>query len=220
MAVFFDFRNKKGQEFYNTFDMGLTVDGYWGDHSRKAEEIFSLASNCVNTGLMQYSPKFGGKCSSFGGPDDPGDRLEWQAYLPYVDRTKVTPQQYIKLYLSQIPVDSQGRCILNVQAMLAAERWPMTTGPDGKPGMAGLSYFLDPMAFYCALRVVGSKVRALPANPFVYIYFHKTRKWVRCALSDYGPHTDTGRNIDMAPGALAYIGAKTDDPVMYYIMDL
>jgi len=220
MTVFRDPRNSSVQSAMNLFGMGIGVDDATGDITRQALRIYSLGSDSPYTKLMK-EPMFGGKCSGYGGKDDSGDRLEWQAYLPYVDRKKVSPKQYAEKYRSIIKKDERGQELLRYDDMLKATTWPKTTGVGGVPGTAGLSFYLAD-ALFCALRTNSTEVLKLTDGGrnllSVFVYNPKTKKFCICLLADYGPHQDTGRNIDLSQFSLKTLDAKTDDPLMFYLM--
>ena len=219
--IFTDPRNSNVQEAMNLFGFGIGVDDKTGDETRNALSIYSLASNSKYTPMMK-TPTFGGKCSGFGGKDDSGDRLEWQAYLPYVDRDKVSPKQYAEKYRSIIVKDERGVELLNYDEMLKDTIWKKTTGVGGVEGIMGLSGYLNTKSLYVALPMLSDKVLAVINGGrnllSVYIYNPKTKKSCVCRLSDYGPHPKTGRTIDLSPEALLVLAAKTDDKLWYYIL--
>jgi hypothetical protein len=221
MPVLYDPRVSNVQDAVNLFGFQIKSDDYLGDETRKALSFVSLGSNSPYTKMMKV-PMFGGLCSSFGGKYDSGDRLEWQAYLPYVDRTKVSPKQYAEKYQGVIRKDERGVELLNWAEMLTYNSWPKTTGVNGVPGIAGLSFFLNTGSLYCALPMLSELVLAITNSGQnllqVLVYNHKTGKSCVCCLSDYGPHPSTKRNIDLSPEAMSILGSVTDTKLMFYIL--
>jgi len=217
---FKDQRNMALQSGLNNFGTLLLVDGDIGDKSIHSLDAYMHMCQSKNTDVLEVA-LCGGRCSGFGGPNDSGDRLEWQAYLPYVDKTKVTPQQYWALYGAGLPRDENGRSLLNEAAMKSATIWERKTGVGGVEGTVGLSNFLDEEALYLALRCRGSLVRARCSSTKllrVMIVNQRTGAFCIALLSDYGPHTSTKRNIDLSPGVMKKIDVKTDDIVVFYLL--
>ncbi len=217
---FKDIRNRQIQTALNTYGCGLIVDGDMGPRSLSSLEAYEQMCVSPFTYVLENA-LCGGKCSGFGGPDDSGDRLEWQAYLPYVDKTKVSPKEYWEKYGILLPKDEYGNCLLNGAAMATSLVWPKTTGVGGKPGTAGLSYFLNPNAMYVALRCNGTEVRRLSSATKllrVMIINQKTGASCIAYLTDYGPHLSTGRNIDLSPGVMTKTGVVTDQYVVFYLL--
>jgi len=216
---FKDQRNTSIQSGLNQFGCGLKVDGDMGPRSLLSLEAYEKMCTSPLTYVME-SALCGGKCSGFGGPTDVGDRVYGQAYLPYVDITKTTPKQYFEQYGETLPKDQDGKYLLNKAAMLAATEWPWTTGPDGR-ARANLSFFLTDDALRVALRVNGKEVRRLTSPTKllrVMVINQETGAACIALLCDYGPHTKTGRNIDLSFGVMDKIGVVTDNKVLFYLL--
>lgn len=223
MIIFNDERVRAVQESINLFGFDIGADAKAGDETRVALNIFNSATASPKTKYMKEPAMFAGKCSGYGGKDDSGDRLEWQAYLPWVDRKKVSPKQYAEMYRNVIAKDERGQELLDYDAMLRDTAWAKTTGVGGVPGTAGLSWYMrTDAALFCALPVKTDEVlKAINGGRAlfdVYVYNHRTKKWCICKLADYGPHPKTGRRIDLSQFALRTLGAKTDDKLMFYIL--
>jgi hypothetical protein len=77
----------------------------------------------------------------------------------------------------------------------------------------GLARQLDPLKFYCAMRwnydLHSPAVLAKGACQIVAA--SGATCWARPV--DWGPNADTGRLIDVSPGALEFMGIQTDDIV-------
>ena len=79
-------------------------------------------------------------------------------------------------------------------------------------GTSGLARRLDPTKFYCACRWKYEKFpKELLRNSFLRVTFKGKSALARPV--DWGPNLRTKRLIDVSPGLLAWLGAKTDDEV-------
>lgn len=86
---------------------------------------------------------------------------------------------------------------------------------DQPPGTTGLARRLDPRAFYCAMRweyIITPK--ALLRASWVKITNAATQMVAHGIPVDWGPHSATGRLIDVSPGLMRALQAKTDDTVI------
>ncbi len=142
-----------------------------------------------------------GPCSTFGGPHDPG----------------VSPSEDLALYegadvgsapagvfLERQPAGTTGTARrLNPQAFYGAMRWAYTAGSRGlrKPGLGVCLPVCTPQAW---LR----RHPILVSNPK-----HPGLPPIKVHAVDWGPNSDTGRIIDLSPGAAAALGVGTDDEV-------
>lgn len=138
-------------------------------------------------------PLGSGKCSSFGGPQDTG--VGPQEGLSCIDPVNLNEWWFRRVFV-------------------APEAWDNTKG---------LARNLDPNAFYCAMRweyasFEGIQGEILPGlsreqirRGLVRITF--AGKSLFAQPSDFGPNLDTGRLIDLSPGCLLALGARTDDVV-------
>ena len=87
--------------------------------------------------------------------------------------------------------------------------------PVQPPGTTGVARRLNPNAFYCAMRWDYHKtsiqylrsIKVTVTNP-------KTMKSIEVDPVDWGPNKNTGRIIDLSPGAVQALGIDTDDVVM------
>jgi len=144
---------------------------------------------------MQTIPLGTGKCSSFGGPNDVAG-VGAQEGLGCIEPTDLSSYWFHRLFLQ---------------------------GNAYNSGL-GLARNLNPASLYCAMRwgytsFDGRQGEILP---------HRTREEIRHAIflvesdngfcfvqaADWGPSTDTGRLIDLSPGALAALKVGTDDVVL------
>ncbi len=133
-----------------------------------------------------------GKMSTFGGPDDVGDRGYGQALVP------VLPATVARLY-EQHP----DLVALGVFRGGLSDPLPMVTC-CGKVMRAGISWCLDPASYYIAMRwgtgrhrPNPSSLRGGPAHRVLVV--HGDRACV-CAPTDWGPAQWTGRDSDLSPG--------------------
>jgi len=170
------------------------------------------------TGVMVYGwrhpivgriPSFGGKISSFGGPDDKGDRLYGQALI--------SASNVSDLY----------------------RRYPELVGPVFRPGLsdplpqidgivyrgpkisretkqAGISWCLDPNGLYCAARwsyAHWPRYRGRPDSRAVRLLVGQGDRFGVGVPTDWGPAKRTKRDYDLSPGWMKKIGARTDSTV-------
>lgn len=119
-----------------------------------------------------------GRCSYFGGPDDPEGKITPDLAFWNQAQAATRPDLF-----SSVGGGLFGR--LNPKSYYIACRW---------------NYKQTPASY---LRSI--KVRV--TNP-------KTGKSIEATPVDWGPHERTGRVADLSPGAIAAIGAKTDDEVV------
>ena len=88
--------------------------------------------------------------------------------------------------------------------------------PQQPPGTTGLARRLDPEQLYCACRwdyqTTPKDMLADPSN-LALILAERTGRWCLAWPSDWGPHEDTGRAVDLSPGALEELEIDTDDVV-------
>jgi hypothetical protein len=175
-------------------DMIAAVEYGW-----KAGEPFPYK----DTGLMVYGgihpqrgliPADAGKLSWFGGPDDEGDRGYGQALI------HVTPSTVEALY-KQHP----GLVELGLFRKGLSDPLPMTTC-CGRSMRAGISWCLDPMSFYLAMRWARHRYPDPYHDRVAVIYGDKI---VIVAPTDWGPHIRTGKNGDLSLGAMQAIEART-----------
>lgn len=92
------------------------------------------------------------------------------------------------------------------------DEWPIVEDWRGKWKRADGSWCLDPDGCYCAIRrrpgQLGSAWR--DANcPRVIVYNPETRKAAITLNTDYGPHPDTRKYVDVAPKVERHLGVKT-----------
>lgn len=201
------------QQLLNPLGGGLTCDGIAG---RQTHNTITCAAALVRPGVYGCARELiGGRASTFGGPDDINDRYLHQAYMP--DPGRRTPAEYYAWDLVQpwLPY-------LRPE-MADHTSWPITTREGGKPARAGVSFFLDPSAFYCAYRFTGYLHMALKSlDKNMYTAAPQKRAWlriynpairdgdglrmVRCLVTDFGPSLDVWAQVDLSPGAYAALG--------------
>jgi len=191
----------------------ITVDGAVGPQTRgevlKAHEYGWAAGTAFpypdnDSKLMVYGgihPKRGripnrdGAVSWFGGPDDEGDRGYGQALVP------VYPPTVKALYDKHPQLVDLGLFRKGLEDPL-----PMTTC-CGKSMRAGISWCLDPMSFYLAMRWGRGNARPSPYHDRVAVI--RGDKIVVVAPTDWGPAKWTNKNGDLSLGAIQAIEART-----------
>jgi hypothetical protein len=149
---------------------------------------------------LGYIPDREGRMSTFGGPDDPGDRGYGQACVP------CEPSTVAKLYelygndLVQLGVFRSG----------LSDPLPMVTC-CGRTMRAGISWCLNPESYYIAMRWHRGKYPS-PQRPWQrrVLVIHGDKACV-CAPTDYGPATWTGRDCDISPGCADALYLEPDD---------
>ena len=130
-----------------------------------------------------------GKCSYFGGKDDTG--VGEREGLALIENSDLDHWRYRHLFVSAVNWDNS----------------------------KGLARNLNPNALYCAMRWSELGLdRSAARNAMVKVSFGSAFVW--CQPCDYGPGDgkpvdgqdtrDTGRVIDLSPGALSALGVKTD----------
>jgi hypothetical protein len=149
---------------------------------------------------MNRLPDDGGKVSWFGGPDDPGDRIYGQALVPVFP----APATIAKLY-EQHP----GLVDLGLFRKGLSDPLPMVTDWKGRTRQAGISWCLDPMSFYIAMRWEHDD-RAAGISPLHHrvIVIANDRACV-VSPSDFGPAEWTEKDGDLSLGALRGLKLKT-----------
>jgi hypothetical protein len=88
------------------------------------------------------------------------------------------------------------------------------------PGQLG--HNLDPNGFYCAMRWrIRERFVHLDrwrwSTMSIYVATLDFRRIVVCRPVDWGPNPRTGRACDLSPGALKYLGLKTDQTARFGI---
>ena len=147
--------------------------------------------------------KFTGKCSWFGGSKDSG--VGPQEGLALVQETDLHNPWFARNFVETTLFNAH----------------------------MGLARRLDPDAFYCAMRwdqvldLDAEAANELARWSMVRVSFGEKHVWVQPV--DYGPgdgsvidgivSDNTGRIIDLSPGALAAIGATTDDTVAVEVFE-
>lgn len=150
-----------------------------------------------------------GKVSTFGGPDDVWDRCWGQKWL----KEPETPSS-IPLILPRVADLGLFR-----PEVFELEKWPLVTDETGKEKIAGLSWALNPAAFFCALRMDNAWMGDKRGDNVPGVVVTANGKSCVCLLTDYGPSistkgiTDEPRLIDISDGAAEYLGVDTDSRV-------
>lgn len=159
-------------------------------YNEKFEEIIEALADELAGGKEEeeivgtYSAQ--GKCSHFGGPDDPG--VSPSEGLAFIYTTEDKPV----LFLSYQPTGTSGLARrLNPDQPYVACRWPYNSETK-------------------------SKWREVLLKEMALVYSPKTKKSIKCYPSDWGPHEEKtgGRVADLSPSALEYLGIQTDDEVV------
>ena len=138
-----------------------------------------------------------GKMSTFGGPDDAGDRIYGQALVAANNAAELYDRHPA---LVEMGVFTEGH----------SDPLPMTTDWKGRVRRAGISYMLNPESFYVAMRWRKPRPSALTSRVVVLT---DEGKAVCCTATDWGPAQSTGRVIDISPGAEEALGITTDSMV-------
>jgi hypothetical protein len=134
-----------------------------------------------------------GKCSYFGGPNDTG--VGSREGLSLIETPDLQEWFFRRIFLTQA-------------------QWNESLG---------LARNLNSNALYCAMRWAFGSFNGVAGE----ILTGYSREQVRRAIfivtangksifvqgADWGPNTDTGRIIDLSPGAVQALGVRTDDPV-------
>lgn len=197
-------------------ELSLSADGIVGPLTR-ARMSFAQAAGyacgeylpiCEGGPLAQgRHPKHGqiparrGRSSTFGGPDDSGDRGYGQALVP------VRPGGSVEALYRQHP-----RLVeLGLFRGGLTDPLPMTT-MLGRDCRAGISYVLRPESYYCAMRWRRSG-RPIPETSRVLLVADSGRMCV-VATTDYGPARWTKRVIDISPGTEGALGIGTDGSLL------
>jgi hypothetical protein len=130
-----------------------------------------------------------GKVSWFGGPDDMGVSASEGLAL---ENEGVNPDNKPELFLEEQPAGTSG----------LARR----LDPDGPNHYLALRWDYDQF----------SKDR-LAGTEMAFVRSPKTGRSVMAAPVDWGPHTDTGRAVDLSPGALQALGGLGTDDIVEVI---
>lgn len=204
------------QQLLNPIGAGLTCDGVAG---RQTYDAMRCAAALVRPGILgQARELIGGRASTFGGENDINDRYLHQAYMP--DPGRRSPAEYYAWDLV-----APWRPYLRPE-MAEATSWPMTTREKGVPARAGVSYYLNTEAHYCAYRFSGALHLALKClDENQYTAAPRKRAWlilsnpaireggglrtVRCLVTDFGPSLDVWAQVDLSPGAYAALGLRS-----------
>lgn len=201
----------------NPFGYGLMIDGKPGPMTMDALAWLwqnrLLAGNQLpldqrgDTDPTNDHELHAGRASWYGGPNDPGDYYEGQAYLPIADPDGggplpaiYTPKQYYYL-----PALDQFRQYLN-PAMSVATTWPKRNGRH-----VGVSFFLLDHAHLMAIRLRGELHRLAKAGVPIYAQVATRRdrsKYIICRVLDWGPSERlNGKkwryDVDLSKGAYA-----------------
>jgi len=138
-----------------------------------------------------------GKTSYFGGSTDKGDRLNGQANVTSFGNACLLANVYRRLF-----------------DWSAIQKY-MTTGinPFDFPGTPGLSAFLNPDAFYCALPIEMGVFKNLDLMTVKIINPRNGLSADCVPVTDYGPAKWTDRTSDLSKGLMDYLGLVTDDKV-------
>lgn len=153
-----------------------------------------------------------GKVSYFGGPDDKHDRIYGQAYIRGAESPAKLLRRHRELIAMGILRDMDSK--FGDGDLSHLEEWPMTTDWKGREKRASTSWMLNPKSYYIAMRwrTPGRSLGYMDdKNPRLFVWSEETKKVVVCLRTDYGPHPRAGRLMDLSPGALEYLGLKTDD---------
>lgn len=142
---------------------------------------------------MNFGEKIVGKCSWFGGPKDSG--VKHDENLALIHSVDEMPG----VFLSEPP--------------------DLLETDPGYPGKAlGLARRLDPRKLWCAMRFDYKLTpKSILRTSLVQIKFGS--RIVMAACVDWGPNINTGRVIDVSPGAMNALKCTTDDEVECMLID-
>ena len=150
--------------------------------------------------------------STFGGPQDRGDRVYGQAYVSGADSPESLIERRSALVDMGIIMTAEQAVAVRYERSSGSHEegdlfynndlsvWPMTTGPSGA-GRADTSAMLNPASYFIAMRFKGGMGLYNEKNPKILLWCKDTNKAVVVLRTDYGPHQDTGRDVDMSDGA-------------------
>lgn len=207
----------------NHFGYGLAIDGKPGPMTKDAW-LWSFQNHLLAGGQLPLDQKgdkdptndcelHAGRASWYGGPNDPGDYYEGQAYLPIADPDGggplpaiFTPRQYYNL-----PSVQQFRKYLN-PAMGLTDTWPKRNGRH-----VGVSFFLLDSAHLLALRLRGELHRRAKAGEPIYaqVADRRDRRNFRVArVLDWGPAERLNDkkwryDVDLSKGLYQDLGLNT-----------
>lgn len=88
--------------------------------------------------------------------------------------------------------------------------------PSQPPGTTGLARRLDPDEYYVAARWDydnPATTKTMLADQTRHALVRANGKMFLCQPADWGPHTSTGRALDISPGLMAALEIETDDEV-------
>jgi hypothetical protein len=132
-----------------------------------------------------------GKCSTFGGPSDKG--VGTTEGLSCVELSDLNEWWFSRCFYPRPPGYGLA-CTLNPNTLYCAMRW-------------GYSIFAG---------VQGEILQGYTREQVRRMIIKVTAGQNVCYVQgvDWGPNTDTGRLIDLSPGAASKLGVSTDDLVM------
>ncbi len=197
-------------------ELSLHADGVLGGKSR-ARMSFAHACGFMRGQLLPIAeggplaqgrhPELGwipsryGRMSSFGGPDDAGDRGYGQALV------RVRPSGSVAALYQQHPKLVE----MGIFRPGLTDPLPMTTC-CGREMRAGISYALNPESFYLAMRWK-RRGRPTPEHHRVLLVTDSGKMCI-VAPTDWGPAARLNRDSDLSPGAKDALGLRTDDYVL------
>lgn len=190
----------------------LKIDGHEGPKTVRVLNMFlALESNTlvVSKGHMpQAIPAVTGRKdgeANFGGCNDKWDRTWGQANLT---RNCKNPGEILVKYKNLLH-------LFDIDLILKyREKFPYTTDEKGNRKLAGLSYFLDTNAHYCALYVRLGEMGFVNEKCLrVKLTNLRTGKSIINLVTDYGPHPKTNNQLDLSPGDYKYLEIQGMDQI-------
>lgn len=138
------------------------------------------------------------RASTFGGPDDPYDHHYGQSFLKDPARPCDIPRLMPKLTNA---------------GLFRPEALDLQEWPGDKEGRFGLSWALaNETACYCALRankaLLGACEKLGDSPARVAVFNPDFSKGAVCFLTDYGPASDTGCDVDLSNFVFDHLGLK------------
>lgn len=207
------------QQYRMIADDGVVGPDTWGEIRIAIEAEWQKGQPYyLPSGVRVYGwrhPRWGlipdreGKTSTFGGPDDYGDRRLGQARIHAKTAAEVYERYADLVDLGLFRKDDNGDPF---QDPLPTVTGIALDGSRGK-GTASASWMLNPDSYYCAMRWrKGGHPNARNGR----VVFWLGDKVCVAVGSDWGPSTRTGRNSDLSPGTLhGALRGKTDDVVRH-----
>jgi hypothetical protein len=182
----------------------LIVDGKLGKKTSEVHALFDGSQNGTLIVQKDKKPRLINTPTSvvngesyFGGDKDKGDRTWGQSNLT---KQCKTPYDIITQYKELLG-------LFDVDLIYAhKDKFPMTTDEKGNVKPAGLSYFLDEQAYFCALPLP-LKAYGYTNNDCLRVELTNKSNGKKCIaiVTDFGPAKWTNRQLDVSPAIWKYL---------------